>query len=69
MIRSKKGASDFEEIDSAWVKNKLGVDIKSIPDLMAITGDSSDNIPGVKGIGEKGKVTPALVEKIVEMSY
>ena len=24
---------------------------------------------GWKGIGEKGKVTPALVEKIVEMSY
>lgn len=42
------------EIDSAWVKEELGIDVKQIPDYMGIVGDTSDNIPGVKGIGDKG---------------
>ena len=33
---------------------KFGVKPKQIPDYLAIVGDSADNIPGVKGIGDKG---------------
>jgi DNA polymerase I len=33
---------------------KFGVKAKQIVDFLAIVGDSSDNIPGVAGIGEKG---------------
>lgn len=54
MLRGKKGVTEFVEIDSAWVKEEVGVDVKQIPDYMGIVGDTSDNIPGVKGIGEKG---------------
>ncbi|RHX82033.1 DNA polymerase I [Leptospira yasudae] len=54
MLRGKKGVTEFVEIDSAWVKEELGVDVKQIPDYMGIVGDTSDNIPGVKGIGDKG---------------
>ncbi|TGK07520.1 DNA polymerase I [Leptospira semungkisensis] len=54
MLRGKKGVTEFVEIDSAWVKEEIGVDVKQIPDYMGIVGDTSDNIPGVKGIGEKG---------------
>jgi DNA polymerase-1 len=35
------------------VKEKLGVEPCQIVDFLALLGDSSDNIPGVKGIGEK----------------
>ncbi|MCG6191978.1 DNA polymerase I [Leptospira sp. FAT2] len=54
MLRGKKGVTEFVEIDSTWVKEELGVDVKQIPDYMGIVGDTSDNIPGVKGIGDKG---------------
>lgn len=45
----------------AEVKEKLGVLPALVPDYLGIVGDSSDNIPGVKGIGPKGAV--ALLEQ------
>ncbi|RYZ99382.1 MAG: DNA polymerase I, partial [Proteobacteria bacterium] len=39
------------------VKEKLGVGPKLVADYLGIVGDTSDNIPGVKGIGPKGAVT------------
>ncbi|MGQ9843917.1 MAG: DNA polymerase I [Spirochaetota bacterium] len=49
----KKGITEFESIDAASVVEKLGVRPEQIIDYMALTGDAVDNIPGVKGIGEK----------------
>jgi DNA polymerase-1 len=40
--------------DIAGVKEKWGVRPDQIIDYLAICGDSSDNIPGVKGVGPKG---------------
>lgn len=40
--------------DSALVKEKHGVGPDQFIDFLAITGDTSDNIPGVAGIGPKG---------------
>ncbi|GER92837.1 hypothetical protein A45J_0565 [hot springs metagenome] len=40
-------------IDEDYVKERFGVPPKRLPEIMAITGDAIDNIPGVKGIGEK----------------
>ena len=40
-------------IDEAGVVAKLGVMPDKVVDLKALTGDSSDNIPGVKGVGPK----------------
>ena len=40
--------------DEAMVKEKHGVTPAQFIDYLAITGDSSDNIPGVAGIGPKG---------------
>jgi DNA polymerase-1 len=39
--------------DEAAVKAKWGVEPAQIPDILALMGDSIDNIPGVPGIGEK----------------
>ncbi|HKA62852.1 MAG TPA: DNA polymerase I [Methylomirabilota bacterium] len=39
--------------DEAAVKAKWGVEPGQIPDILALMGDSIDNIPGVPGVGEK----------------
>lgn len=41
-------------IDEAAVTERFGVGPSQLLDLRALVGDPSDNIPGVKGIGEKG---------------
>ena len=51
--RSSKGLKEFH---SEEVKEKLGVLPTQVVDFKALCGDKSDNIPGVKGIGEKTAV-------------
>lgn len=43
--------------DKAWVEARYGVAPELIGDLLALVGDSSDNIPGVHGIGIKTAAT------------
>jgi DNA polymerase-1 len=43
-------------LDSAGVENVLGVRPERVIDVMALRGDSIDNIPGAPGIGDKGSV-------------
>ena len=40
-------------LDVEYVKEKFGVAPERVPEFMALTGDAADNIPGIKGIGEK----------------
>ncbi|MCF7833345.1 MAG: DNA polymerase I [Candidatus Marinimicrobia bacterium] len=42
--------------DKAGVEEKWGVPSENIIDLLGLMGDSSDNIPGIKGVGEKTAV-------------
>lgn len=53
-IRPQHGISEINLVDRDGVKQTLGVTPEQVADYLAITGDSSDNIPGVKGIGDKG---------------
>ncbi len=53
MLRSAKGTSDFIEIDPPWLKQTLGIGVEQVRDYMGLVGDSSDDIPGVKGVGPK----------------
>ncbi len=46
-------------VEEQWVgvenaNDRLGVPPERVIDYLALVGDSSDNVPGVKGIGEKG---------------
>src|SRR5207253_3260889 len=46
-------------VEESWVSvengsERLGVPPAHVTDFLALVGDSSDNVPGVKGIGEKG---------------
>ncbi len=47
---------DFIMMDEVEFKNTYGIDPIKMIDLKALMGDTSDNIPGVKGIGEKGAI-------------
>lgn len=49
----KKGFSQIEEFDLAAFEKKYGLKQSQFLDLKALKGDSSDNIPGVPGVGEK----------------
>jgi DNA polymerase I len=49
----KKGLSDTILYDEAGVVARYGFGPQSIPDYKGLRGDPSDNIPGVKGVGEK----------------
>jgi DNA polymerase-1 len=42
--------------DAAGVRERLGVRPEQVVDLMALTGDSTDNVAGVRGVGPKAAV-------------
>jgi DNA polymerase-1 len=50
---TKGGRTDTEEYDGAGFKDKYGILPELFIDVKGLMGDSSDNIPGVAGIGEK----------------
>jgi DNA polymerase-1 len=54
VIISGRSFADRELYDEERVKERYGVTPKQLIDLKGLVGDTSDNIPGVKGIGEKG---------------
>jgi len=50
----RKGMSDIVVYDEAAVKERYGLVPSQLIDYKAMRGDTSDNLPGLKGIGEKG---------------
>ena len=55
------GRSKTVTMDVDAVKEKYGVTPRQLIDVKSLMGDTSDNIPGVKGIGEKSAFT--LIQK------
>jgi DNA polymerase-1 len=53
--QSRAGTED-RLVDEKGVEEILGVPPAKVVDLMSLMGDSIDNIPGAKGIGEKGAI-------------
>ena len=51
---TKMGKPEVTLYDEAAIMEKYGVTPKQLIEVKAIQGDTSDNIPGVAGIGEKG---------------
>ncbi|MBR0063944.1 MAG: DNA polymerase I, partial [Oscillospiraceae bacterium] len=52
-IKSRMGQTEVKVYDEAAFREEYGFDPAHIVDLKALMGDSSDNIPGVAGVGEK----------------
>lgn len=53
----KKGLSNIQEFDLQGFTKKYGIRLDQFIDLKSLKGDSSDNIPGVAGVGEKTAVS------------
>ena len=50
---TRRGITDVESYDPKFMKEKMELNPNQIIDLKALMGDSSDNIPGVPGVGIK----------------
>lgn len=56
VLLTKKGITEMEEYDEGRVWERYGVSPTQITDIKGLMGDTSDNIPGVPGIGKKTAV-------------
>lgn len=56
ILRVDNKSGEFVFCDRAGVEAWIGVPPEQVVDVLALWGDSSDNIPGAPGIGEKGAV-------------
>ncbi len=53
VVYTLRGISDTVVVDQEWVEKKYGVRPGQYLDYAALRGDTSDNLPGVPGVGEK----------------
>lgn len=56
ILKPSRTGPDLEIVDYDEVKEKFGVRPDQVIDVQALIGDSVDNIPGVKGVGEKSAI-------------
>lgn len=57
VLYTKKGISEIVRYDRDKVKERYGLKPSQLIDMKGLMGDSSDNIPGVPGIGEKTAIS------------
>ena len=69
LVTTRMGNTDTEIFDAEHVFKTYGVTPKEFIDVKAIMGDSSDNIPGVRGIGEKGALSLISTFKSLDAVY
>lgn len=65
----KNGLSNLEEFDIDAFEKKYGIEVEQFLDLKSLKGDSSDNIPGVPGVGEKTAVQLLQQYKTIDNIY
>lgn len=51
---ARRGENFYRQMGCSEVQEEFGVSADQIVDYLALLGDTSDNIPGVKGVGQKG---------------
>ena len=56
VLFTRKGITESTLFDAAGVKEAFGVTPEQVTDWKGLMGDSSDNIPGIPGVGEKTAV-------------
>ncbi len=53
VLYTLRGISDPVHADAAWIRDRYGIEPQQYVDYAALRGDTSDNLPGVPGVGEK----------------
>ena len=66
---TRKGMTDIEQYTPAHIEEKYGLTPLQIIDMKGLMGDSSDNIPGVPGVGEKTAIKLLTQHPTVEEVY
>ena len=61
MYKPGRQGTDVDIVDISAVKEKFGVPPEKVIEVLGLTGDSSDNVPGVPGVGEKTAIP--LIQK------
>ncbi|HWJ66779.1 MAG TPA: 5'-3' exonuclease [Nocardioides sp.] len=61
-----RGVGRHERVDEAWVVEKYGVRADQYADFATLRGDSSDGLPGVKGVGDK--TAASLLQKYGDLA-
>lgn len=69
ILRPGKDVGQYDVYDAEAVKNKFGVYPEHVIDVLALIGDSSDNVPGVKGVGEKTAIPLIEQYQTIENIY
>lgn len=69
VLLTKRGVSETEAVTPALLLENYGLKAEQVVEYKALRGDASDNIPGVKGIGEKGAVSLLLEYGTVDNIY
>ena len=59
--RTKAGKTEVDEYNKKRIEEEYGIKPKQLIEVKGLQGDTSDNIPGVPGIGEKSALT--LIQK------
>ena len=67
--RTKGGKTETEEFDKNKIIETYGVEPKQLIEVKGLQGDTSDNIPGVPGIGEKTALNLIKEYKTIENLY
>lgn len=67
LAATKMGRPEVTVYDEEKIRETYGVEPKQLIDIKAIQGDASDNIPGVKGIGQKG--ASDLIGRFHDLDY
>ena len=67
--RTKAGKTEEDDFDKAKVYEVYGLEPKDLIEVKGLMGDSSDNIPGVPGVGEKTALSLVKEYKTIENIY
>jgi len=53
VVYTRRGITDTVVADTGYIEGRYGISPAQYPDYAALRGDTSDNLPGVPGVGEK----------------
>ena len=69
VLTSRRRFSDTVVYDEDGVREKYGLDPEQLVDYKALVGDKSDNIPGVRGVGDKTATSLLQEHRVLEEIY
>ena len=67
--RTKMGKTENEDYNKERIEEEYGIEPKQLIEIKGLMGDSSDNIPGIPGVGEKTALNLIKSYKTIENLY